>query len=88
MSVLQVIDPIAPRYTAIEADLNVPVFVNGAKEEALTVPCHPKNPEVGTKTVWVGPKILIGAEDAEMLKEGQNTTFINWGNLKISKINR
>ncbi|NEU33538.1 hypothetical protein GN156_22930, partial [bacterium LRH843] len=60
----------------------------GAKEEQLVVAKHPKNPAVGTKTVCVGPRILIDYADAECLKEGENTTFINWGNLRIKKINR
>ncbi|PSN42202.1 Bifunctional glutamate/proline--tRNA ligase [Blattella germanica] len=84
----KVIDPIAPRYTALEAEITVPVIVNRAKLEPLTVAKHPKNEEVGTKTVWIGPKILIEEIDAEALKEGENATFINWGNLLIKKINR
>lgn len=36
----------------------------------------------------VGPKILIERDDAEGLIEGQNATFINWGNLMIKKIER
>lgn len=66
----------------------MPVLVQDAKEEKLVVPKHPKNKEVGDKDVWVGPKILIDLADAEALKEGENTTFINWGNLMIKKINR
>lgn len=64
------------------------MFVKGVKEEKLIVAKHPKNPDVGQKEVWVGPKILIDHVDAEALKEGENTTFINWGNLLIKKINK
>lgn len=84
----KVIDPVAPRYTALEAEGTVPVLVSGASVEPLTVAKHPKNVIIGTKTVWVGPRILIDHVDAETLKEGENTTFINWGNLLIKKINR
>nr|CAH7725356.1 unnamed protein product [Callosobruchus chinensis] len=84
----KVIDPIAPRYTALDYKDLVPVFVEGAKEECTSVPKHPKNTEVGNKEVWVGPKILIDQVDAECLKEGENATFINWGNLRIKKIHR
>lgn len=66
----------------------MPVIVHGAKEECLTVPKHPKNPDVGTKSVWVGPKLIIDKADAECLKEGENATFIHWGNLMIKKINK
>lgn len=82
------IDPIAPRYTAVDHNEPVAINVKTVKEERLTVPKHPKNGEVGTKEVWVAPKILIDRIDAESLKEGENATFINWGNLLIKKINR
>lgn len=81
------IDPIAPRYTAVDLD-NVPVLVKNIKEEALIVPKHPKNADVGNKEIWVGSRILIDRVDADQLKEGENATFINWGNLLIKKINR
>lgn len=84
----KVVDPIAPRYTALESENTVVVNVAGAKLEALIVDSHPKNKEVGSKTVMVGPQILIDYADAECLKEGENTTFINWGNLKIQKIHK
>lgn len=80
------IDPIAPRYTAVDKNNHVFVLVNGVKEEPLTAPKHPKNPAVGEKTLWVGPKIIIDMEDAHALNEGDNTTFINWGNLKIKRV--
>ncbi|XP_066249632.1 bifunctional glutamate/proline--tRNA ligase [Euwallacea similis] len=84
----KVIDPIAPRFTTVDAIEPVLVTVNGAKEECIIVPKHPKNPDVGNKEVWLGPKVLIDRADAECLKEGDNATFINWGNLLIRKIHR
>ncbi len=47
-----------------------------------------KNIDVGTKTVWYGPKILIDEADAETVKEGEMVTFMDWGNLQILKINK
>lgn len=32
--------------------------------------------------------MLIDRMDAEVLKENENATFINWGNFLIKKINR
>lgn len=85
----KVIDPIAPRYTALTLNDTVVVNVAGCERaEQLQVAAHPKNPEVGLKTIWIGPRILIDREDAETLKEGENATFINWGNLIIKKVNR
>ena len=31
---------------------------------------------------------LLTGVDAEALKEGENTTFINWGNMVIDKVNK
>lgn len=40
------------------------------------------------KDVWYGPQVLIEGADAETLSEGEVVTFINWGNLIITKINK
>lgn len=85
---LQIIDPISPRYTALKENETVVVNVRDAKFEMLTVFRHPKNPSLGKKMLPIGPKILIEVADAEQLREGEDATFINWGNLKICKINR
>lgn len=80
----------APRFTALEAS-PAPVRVNilnAGPETALKVARHPKNPAVGEKTVWTGPVVLIDQADAQLLKEGENATFINWGNINIKKIHR
>ncbi|XP_015186002.1 PREDICTED: bifunctional glutamate/proline--tRNA ligase isoform X2 [Polistes dominula] len=84
----KVIDPIAIRYTALDYDNTVPVNVLDSKEEWLTVQNHPKDPSLGTKRVRVGSKLLIEKDDAEALIEGQNATFVNWGNLKIEAIHK
>lgn len=85
----KIIDPIAPRYTALEDTNRIVVNVAGiTKNESISVQSHPKDPAIGNKVVWLGPKILIDLVDAEALKEGENATFINWGNLMIKKINK
>ncbi|MEQ2265003.1 Bifunctional glutamate/proline--tRNA ligase [Xenotaenia resolanae] len=84
----KVIDPIAPRYTALSSSYVVPVSVPGATEEMKEVAKHPKNMEVGMKDVWYGPRVLVEGADAETFTEGETVTFINWGNLVITKINK
>ncbi|XP_015252640.1 PREDICTED: bifunctional glutamate/proline--tRNA ligase isoform X3 [Cyprinodon variegatus] len=88
VSCLKVIDPIAPRYTALSSSYVVPVSVLEATEEMKEVAKHPKNAEVGMKEVWYGPRVLVEGADAETFTEGEMVTFINWGNLIISKINK
>ncbi|XP_066475005.1 bifunctional glutamate/proline--tRNA ligase isoform X2 [Tiliqua scincoides] len=84
----KVIDPVAPRHTALLKDEVVPVNVPEAQEEVKEVAKHPKNAEVGLKPVWYSSRVLIEGGDAETLTEGETVTFINWGNLIITKIHK
>ncbi|XP_076011602.1 bifunctional glutamate/proline--tRNA ligase isoform X2 [Genypterus blacodes] len=84
----KVVDPIAPRYTALSSSYVVPVSVPEAAEEMKEAAKHPKNVEVGMKEVWYGPRVLVEGADAETFSEGETVTFINWGNLIITKINK
>merc|ERR1719450_9875 len=84
----KVLDPVVPRHTTVDVGYNVPVIIKGQKLQSKQSPRHPKNPEVGDKAVWTGPRILIDGVDAEQLKENENATFINWGNLMIKKVNK
>ncbi|GFO21484.1 bifunctional glutamate/proline--tRNA ligase [Plakobranchus ocellatus] len=84
----KVIDPVVPRFTALLKADAVPVNVAGAKLESKEVAKHPKNVEAGNKTVWYGPKIYIDGADADVMKEGEVVTFINWGNIIVKKINK
>ncbi|XP_039757718.1 bifunctional glutamate/proline--tRNA ligase isoform X4 [Pararge aegeria] len=84
----KVIDPIAPRFTALETS-PVPVNLKGVQSEtSLNVQLHPKNPDVGTKAIWISKRLLIDQLDAKALKVGENATFINYGNVMIDNINR
>ncbi|XP_048106277.1 bifunctional glutamate/proline--tRNA ligase [Alosa alosa] len=84
----KVIDPVAPRFTALSESQFVPVSIAGAKEEMKEVAKHPKNTEVGMKQVWYGPTVYVEGPDAETFTEGEMVTFINWGNIVITKIHR
>ena len=84
----KVLDPVVPRHTTVDMTYRVPVHVSGVKPTSHSSPRHPKNPEVGEKTVWTGPNLTIDGVDAEQLKEGENATFINWGNLAIKKVHK
>ncbi|XP_048579210.1 bifunctional glutamate/proline--tRNA ligase-like isoform X2 [Nematostella vectensis] len=84
----KVIDPIAPRYTALQHSAMIPFLLPAAKEEKHQCALHPKNPDVGTKAIWRGPRVMLEGEDAESLSVGDMVTLINWGNTKVSKINR
>ncbi|XP_026538330.1 bifunctional glutamate/proline--tRNA ligase isoform X2 [Notechis scutatus] len=84
----KVIDPVAPRFSALLKDKIVTVNIPEAQEEMKEVAKHPKNAEVGLKPIWYSPKVLIDGADAETLTKGEMVTFINWGNIIITKIHK
>lgn len=49
---------------------------------------HPKNPEVGEKTIQRSSKVYVEAVDAADVKAGDIVTFVNWGNLKIKEVKK
>ncbi|XP_045544888.1 bifunctional glutamate/proline--tRNA ligase isoform X4 [Salmo salar] len=88
ISCIKVIDPVAPRYTALSGSYSVPVVIPEATEEMKEAVKHPKNTEVGMKAVWYGPRVLVEGADAETFTKGEMVTFINWGNIIITQIHK
>lgn len=72
----------------MDYDKLVSVHINNVKEEWLTVQNHPKDPSKGTKQVLTSSHLYIERDDADVLVEGQNATFINWGNILIQKVEK
>ncbi|KAL3081910.1 hypothetical protein niasHT_037088 [Heterodera trifolii] len=61
----KVIDPVAPRYTALEnaSATLVPVTVRQfVAEECGQVPLHPKKPDGESKEIWFGTDLLVERE--------------------------
>lgn len=86
----KVIDPIAPRYTALDATQDlVKVTIKGTvNEEKSKVQLHPKDPTIGEKYVWYSSEIYLEHADAAEMKKGDIVTFVNWGNLKIVDVKK
>ena len=42
----------------------------------------------GKKMTWVSKTVLVEREDANEFVEGSNVTFINWGNIMITRVVR
>lgn len=82
----KVIDPVAPRYTAVDASKNIHIKVLNVNESSMQVAKHPKNSDVGDKTIWIAPTLIVDEIDAVEFKANENVTFINWGNLTINEI--
>eukprot|EP00741_Cyanophora_paradoxa_P025388 tig00000378_g24507.t1 len=85
----KMIDPIAPRYTALGKGA-VPFALAGGPErpEARALPRHKKNADLGTKTVEFYREVLLDPEDAGAVKEGEEVTLMDWGNAFVDKIER
>lgn len=81
----RLIDPVVPRYTALEENGIVPASISGVSFEEKTLPCHKKNADLGTKTTVFGPEILFEQADAASFEEGEEVTLMDWGNAIIRK---
>ncbi|CAD5210511.1 unnamed protein product [Bursaphelenchus xylophilus] len=86
----KVIDPVAPRYTAMDTTKPlVKVNVKGqANLEKKPVNLHPKDAAIGQKDVWYGPTVFLEQADVDQIKSGDTVTFVNWGNLKILSVGK
>ncbi|KAK6460281.1 tRNA synthetases class I, catalytic domain-containing protein [Scheffersomyces coipomensis] len=85
----QVIDPIAPRFTAIQnndvvtVELISPTAIEPTLEDR---PKHKKNPALVSKSVVFSDKILIEQIDAASFEVGEEITLMDWGNIVIKHI--
>jgi bifunctional glutamyl/prolyl-tRNA synthetase len=84
----KVIDPIAPRHFGLSKLGLTKVNVENANDSSAMKAFHPKNESCGEKEVHYSKSVFVETADAETFAPGENVTFINWGNLLISKINK
>ncbi|CUM64153.1 uncharacterized protein PRCAT00001745001 [Priceomyces carsonii] len=86
----KIIDPVAPRFTAVEVANAVPVSIVGGPESPITEqkPKHKKNLDVGAKPVIYANKVLIDQSDAEGLSDNEEITLMDWGNAIITAVKR
>ena len=40
------------------------------------------------KEVWYSSRVMLEGEDVQTLKDGEKVTLVNWGNVRINKINK
>lgn len=85
----KIIDPVAPRHTALESKDIVPVhIVDGPELHSEKKPKHKKNPAVGEKDVYFSSNVLIEQADAAAIKDGEEVTFMDWGNVICTKVEK
>jgi bifunctional glutamyl/prolyl-tRNA synthetase len=83
------IDPSAPRFTALLKNQLVKLHLkNVTKEECQQHQKHPKDPSIGMKNVYHGPTVYIEKDDAVLINDGQIVTLMNWGNVKINRVQK
>ncbi|KAJ2102300.1 glutamate--tRNA ligase [Coemansia sp. S100] len=83
----KVIDPKAPRHTALVKHGLVPTTIDGPTEAYLgSVLRHKKVAEMGTKNTVFSSQIFIGQDDACELEVGEELTLMDWGNAIVEKI--
>lgn len=84
----KMIEPTASRHFAVEMKDQVRINIRGVhstpwKEDR---PRHPKNVDMGSKTVVYASKVLIEQADAVSLTQGEQITLMGWGNVVVEKI--
>lgn len=83
------LDPIVPRYTAIEQKDCVDVILDGYDGKlVIDIALHPKDEKMGQRKVSVSNVLIIEQADASQLKEGETATFLGLGNVKIITITK
>ena len=83
------LDPIVPRYTAVEQKDVVTVHLDGYDGKlTIEIALLPKDPSAGARSVQVSKELIIEQVDAAQLKEGDTATFLGLGNVKIAKVNK
>ncbi|CAI6650364.1 ANL_collapsed_G0017790.mRNA.1.CDS.1 [Saccharomyces cerevisiae] len=85
----KVIDPIAPRHTAIVNPVKIHLEGSEAPQEPKIEmkPKHKKNPAVGEKKVIYYKDIVVDKDDADVINVDEEVTLMDWGNVIITKKN-
>lgn len=83
------LDPIVPRFTAIEQKDAVPVDIDGYNGQlTIEIAVHPKDPSMGARKVNVAKTLYIEQVDGAQLKVGDVATFLSLGNVKVTKVEK
>ncbi|KAH3684300.1 hypothetical protein WICPIJ_004740 [Wickerhamomyces pijperi] len=83
----KIIDPVAPRHTAVVKPVKVTV-VGGPEKTVEKKPKHKKNADVGEKDVVYYKNIVIDQEDADSLEDSEEFTLMDWGNAIVTKLTK
>ena len=84
------IDARASRYMALLSEGLVPVTIAGAPAEPYveTLARHPKDESLGKKTRIFAPTVMLQADDAAGIADGEEVTLMSWGNIIVKKVHK
>lgn len=86
-----IIDPTAPRHTAVRSKGKICVALDGAPavgspDSVVDVPKHKKNLALGSKKSYRTPQIWLDASDAASIAPGEEVTLMDWGNAFVDEV--
>eukprot|EP00752_Nemacystus_decipiens_P004043 g3702.t1 len=84
-------EPTAHRYMGVFKDSCVELHIENAPTgDVVSIPValHPKRPELGQRAMRLSSVALVEGGDADGLAEGEEITLKNWGNVKITKLDK
>ncbi|KAJ1899526.1 glutamate--tRNA ligase [Kickxella alabastrina] len=86
----RIIDPVAPRHTALLKKDLVPASLSNGPAEPIVkeMAKHKKNAELGTKQTVFSSQLFINQEDAAACEVGEELTLMDWGNAIVESIDR
>jgi glutamyl/glutaminyl-tRNA synthetase len=86
----QYYEPIAPRYMGVFKDTCVPLHITNvpAGVEAVNIPLHPKNAEMGDRVMRRSNVVLLEGADAETIAENEKITLLRWNNVVVKHIQK
>ena len=85
-----VLEQKAPRYMGVNTPGHVAVTLENVVAEitAHSVPLFPVQPERGSRVCRRYNVVYVDQSDAAALKEGEEVTFLRWGNMRITAIEK
>eukprot|EP01033_Poteriospumella_lacustris_P011548 gene11547-8231_t len=82
---------LAPQAAVLTVDNHRPGFADddeSSAEHVHSVPVHPQKPELGTRPMRRGRRVLLDQIDAAAIKEGEEVTLLRWGNVRVTSVVR
>lgn len=84
----KILEDTCPRYMAVDTVKQHVLTIDALEhdEELVTVPLHPQKPEMGSRLLRRGRRVLVDDCDLSLLKVGEEVTLLRWGNVLITHI--